>query len=195
MIAPNHLPTRRIPYYCVGILLLWYYFISIAGAPAQVVLKGRLLAPQHPDSNVRVPITAVYCFANQTGPGNQALGFRTWETHPAGWYYLSGNAGNYTMVFSNPAGFMRPLVRANQFVMHGDIVDRTYAPDLDYADFTQTAWDDMPGDQALPRSASGSLPTVWMAPVRRDRTSSFPSTEKPSVLPTPGPRLAPPLLF
>ncbi len=144
MTALNRLLAKHISCYCAWILLLWYYFISVTCASAQVVLKGRLLAPQHPGSDVKVPITAVYCFANQTGSDNQALAFRTWETHPAGWYYLAGDTGNYTLVFSDPSGYMRPLVRTNQFVLHGDIVDRIYAPEFDYADFTQSAWDTKP---------------------------------------------------
>jgi len=76
MIAPNYLRARRIPYYSAGILLAGYYFGPIAGAPAQVVLKGRLLAPQYPSSNELTPITAVYCFASPMGSNRQAFGFR-----------------------------------------------------------------------------------------------------------------------
>ena len=115
----------------VGLLFL----VSAANAPAQAILKGKLRAPRYPGSSETVPVTAVYCFANRIGSDNQAVSFRTWETHPVGWYYLPTSDGNFTIVFSDPAGYIRPLIRTNQFLAHGDVVDRTYTPVWDYVDF------------------------------------------------------------
>jgi hypothetical protein len=112
-----------------------------ANAPAHVVLKGRLIEPRYAGSSEEVPMTAVYCFASLAGTDSQAIGFRTWETHPAGWYYLPGRTGNYSIVFSNPAGFMRPIVLTNQFVNPGDTVDRRLSSIFDYGDFFEGAWD------------------------------------------------------
>ncbi len=113
-------------------------------AYGQAVLKGKLYAPQHSGSSETVPVTAVHCFANAAGPNAQAIAFRTWETHPVGWYFLPGPAGNYSIVFSAPGGFMRPLVLTNQFVENGGVVDRIVSPVFDYADFIQTSWDEKP---------------------------------------------------
>ncbi len=122
-------------------VVIFCQLIVLASIPDHVVLKGRLLAPRYAGSNEGVPMTAVYCFASLAGSGSQAIGFRTWETHPVGWYYLPGGAGNYSVVFSNPAGFMRPIVLTNQFMKPGDVVDRKYLPVFDYGDFYEGAWD------------------------------------------------------
>jgi hypothetical protein len=111
---------------------------------AEVVFKGRLMAPRYPGSSETVPMTAVYCFASLAGPGGQAVGFRTFEMAPAGWYFLPGSAGRYSIVFSDPAGFMRPIVLTNQFVTAGDVLDRVLSPTFDYADFYEAAWDEKP---------------------------------------------------
>jgi hypothetical protein len=123
-----------------NVFLLCQLFLSVS-APDHVVLKGRLIAPRYAGSSEGVPMTAVYCFASLTGPDSQAIGFRTWETHPVGWYYLPGGEGNYSIVFSNPAGFMRPVVLTNQFVKPGDVVDRKLSPVFDYGDFYEGSWD------------------------------------------------------
>ena len=113
-------------------------------APGQIVLKGRLVCPEFRGSDTTVPMTAVHCFASQAGPEHQAIGFRTWETHPAGWYYLSGSEGRYSVVFSDPAGFVRPVVLTNQFVTSGTTVDRVVRPAFDYYDLHQGTWDTKP---------------------------------------------------
>ena len=129
--------------FIINSVLLCQLFFSVS-QPAHVVLKGRLLAPRYAGSSEEVPMTAVYCFASLAGSDSQAIGFRTWETHPVGWYYLPGDVGNYSIVFSNPAGFMRPIVLTNQFMKPGDIVDRKLSPVFDYGDFYEGAWDTKP---------------------------------------------------
>jgi hypothetical protein len=122
-------------------IFIFCELILLVSAPDHVVLKGRVLAARYAGSSEEVAMTAVYCFASLAGSDSQAIGFRTWETHPAGWYYLPGSAGNYSIVFSNPAGFMRPIVLTNQFVNPGDVVDRKYLPVFDYGDFYEGGWD------------------------------------------------------
>ncbi len=118
---------------------------SVAGlANAQVVLTGRLTAPEYPGAEQTVPMTAVHCFANLPGSWNQAVAFRTWETHPAGWYYLPGSPGRYSVIFADPAGFVRPLALTNIYTAAGEKVGRDLTPRFDYADFTQGAWDEKP---------------------------------------------------
>jgi len=90
------------------------------------------------------PFTTITGFANRTGPGGQALTCRTWETEPAGWYFFSGIAGNYTVVLSNPSHFMRPVVRTNLFTRDSDVVVKNLAPRFDYALFDDSAWDPQP---------------------------------------------------
>lgn len=111
---------------------------------SQVVLTGRVRQPRFPGSEEYVPMSAVYAFAGLEGAGRQATAFRTWETAPAGWYRLSGSAGNYTLVFASPAHFMRPIVMTNLYTRPGDIIDRVVTPRADYAVFFEGAWDNKP---------------------------------------------------
>lgn len=125
-------------------LVLLVPLANSADGTAEAVFHGRMLAPQYPGSSETVPMTAVYCFASATGPDQQAIGFRTWETHPAGWYRLGGPAGTYSFLFSAPAGFVRPIVVTEQALKPGDNVNRDLTPRFDYADFCQGAWDERP---------------------------------------------------
>ena len=114
-----------------------------ASSPAQIIFKGRLLAPRYPGSDEMVPMTAVHCFASLAGPDSQAVAFRTFEMAPAGWYFLPGSAGRYSIIFSDPSGLMRPVVLTNQFTSPGDVLDRVLSPVFDYADFYEGAWDEI----------------------------------------------------
>jgi len=115
-----------------------------ADETAEVVFHGRMLAPQYPGSSEHVPMTAVFCFGSAAGPDRQAIAFRTWETHPAGWFRLAGPAGTYSFLFSAPADFVRPIVLTGQLLKPGDNVNRDIVPKFDYADFHQGAWDEKP---------------------------------------------------
>jgi len=121
------------------VLLLLQVCVSVSG---EVVITGRLFASRFEGSAETVPMTAVRCFASLDGPGSQALGFRTWEMQPAGWYFLSGSAGKYTLTFSTPAHLMRPIVMTNIYTQPGDRVDRVILPHFDYAVFYDGAWDE-----------------------------------------------------
>jgi hypothetical protein len=111
---------------------------------AEAVFDGRLTAPQYPGTSENIPMTAVYCFASKAGSAGQAIGFRTWETHPAGWYHLVGSQGTYSIIFSAPAGFVRPLVLTNQLIKSGEKIVRDLTPMFDYAEFYQGSWDEKP---------------------------------------------------
>jgi len=113
-------------------------------AGAQVEITGRLWSPIFPGSAEMQPFTTITGFANRPGPGGQALSCRTWETEPAGWYFISGVPGNYTIVLSNPSHFMRPVLRTNIFTRNGDVVVKDLAPRFDYALFDDSAWDREP---------------------------------------------------
>ncbi|MBN2270759.1 MAG: hypothetical protein JXN61_09100, partial [Sedimentisphaerales bacterium] len=123
---------------------LTFQLILSACAPGEVVFHGRMLAAQYPGSGETVPMSGVYCFGSAAGPDRQAIGFRTWETHPAGWYRLAGPAGTYSFLFSAPAGFVRPLFVTGQVLKAGDDINRDLTPVFDYADFYEGAWDEKP---------------------------------------------------
>lgn len=126
----------RIRACCMGLVIGAATF-----ARGQAVLTGRLVQERFAGSGETIPLSAVLCFASPDGPGSQASAFRTWETHPAGWYRLGVAAGNHTVLFSTPAHFMRPIVITNVYVRAGDIVDRPLSPTADYAVYHEGAWD------------------------------------------------------
>lgn len=123
---------------------------------AQVLLSGRVR--EHPTAGTDAPahFTAIYCFASLRGSTAEARSFRTWETHPVGWYRISGSAGNYTVVFSNPADSMRPVVLTNIYMRPGERLDRDVHPRLEYAMFHDRTWDEKPAsDYYQPFIAKG----------------------------------------
>ena len=115
-----------------------------ACAEEEVVFHGLMLAPQYPGSTEKVPMSAVYCFGSANGPDRQAIAFRTWETHPAGWFRLAGPAGEYSFLFSAPAGLVRPILVTGRKLQKQDNVNQDIVPKFDYADFFQGAWDTKP---------------------------------------------------
>ncbi|MBN2476652.1 MAG: hypothetical protein JXB62_18725 [Pirellulales bacterium] len=123
----------------LAIPLAWCSTVS-----SEVVLSGRVRAPLAVDSGQSVPMTTILVFASLDGPGTQARGFRTWETEPVGWYQIKGEAGDYTMVFSNPAHFMRPIVVTDVRTRPGETIDRVVVPRFDFSHFPVAAWDDKP---------------------------------------------------
>ncbi|MHC4178327.1 MAG: hypothetical protein ACYSWU_12520, partial [Planctomycetota bacterium] len=115
-----------------------------AGADAQVVLTGRVLHPRHPGSEDLVPLSTILCFANVSGSQSEPGSFRTWETEPVGWFRVWGRAGNYTLVFANPAHFMRPLVLTNVVLRPGEQWKQNVTPALEFYDFEDRQWDKQP---------------------------------------------------
>lgn len=123
---------------------LWLLSAALPPVSGQILLTGRLDGPRAPDSAELVPYAGIYGFASLNGTDAQALGFRTWETHPAGWYRFSGAAGTYTTVFSSPAQFMRPIIMTNVHARDGEVIDRNLRPRADFAVLHEGAWDDRP---------------------------------------------------
>jgi len=114
--------------------------ISLAGsALAQSIVTGRLLTPRTSETEDLIPLTGVWAVASPEGSAGQTITFRTWETEPVGWFRLAGPAGNYTLAFSTPAHFMRPIVRTNLFVRDGETIDLAPRPYADYAVFHEAA--------------------------------------------------------
>ncbi len=144
---------------CVIILL-----ICAVACPAQVTFMGRVWAKRHssvatqPADDGRpvdyfapgrpadpagyVPLANVRCFASRTGGAAQALGFRTWELAPTGWFTMSGPPGCYTLLFTGPSMYVRPVIYTNQFMADREAIDIKIEPPSDFASFDQAAWDD-----------------------------------------------------
>lgn len=148
-------------------LLVCLCLTAALPAGAQVELKGRLWAPRLPGSESLIPQTAIRGFAALDGPQNQSLGTRTWEMEPAGWSYMSGPAGRYTMLYSTPAIAMRPILLTNVYTSPGEILDFPLIARYTLGVFDDSSWD--------PKRASGYFQTfvadgtsvtgVWFKPV------------------------------
>jgi hypothetical protein len=142
----------------VTVVLIALQVLSPRPATAQVVLTGRVLAPRFPGAESELPqssglaedyfapgrkplgpnvfpLSNVRCFASLVGSGSEALGFRTWEQDPSGWYRMSGSAGSYTLLFTGPSHFIRPAIFNNIFVDDGQTIDRKVSPRFDHAVF------------------------------------------------------------
>ena len=109
--------------------------------PEAVMFTGRVGHPRFAGSAERMALSTVQVFASRDGGEAEALGFRTWETDPPGWYRVSGMPGRYTLIFSGPAHFIRPTVVTNQFAQAGETVSRIVTPQFDYAVFDEKQWD------------------------------------------------------
>ncbi len=124
----------------------WFTLALVLGmtapALAQSIITGRAIMPVKPGSDQTIPMTAMHVFTTPRGSLMQGNGFRTWETHPAGWYFLPGIEGDYTAVFSDPGQFYRPVIRTNMFTDAGDKVDGPVTSPFDYAVFDNSAWDE-----------------------------------------------------
>lgn len=120
--------------------IVWLLSASLFTLPAQVEFSGRLLGERLPGSGLMRPLTGVLCFSSLPGSESEALGFRTWETEPAGWFRFAGSPGCYTVVFTQPAGLMRPLVLNHLFFRDGERVDGfRWSPLFDYAVFVESS--------------------------------------------------------
>jgi hypothetical protein len=120
-------------------------FCSMVGA--QVLFHGRVYGETFPGSGKDFPFKAVYCFAGIDGPNCEPLQFATWEIDPVAWYSMTGPAGRYTMVFTRPGKFMRPIVLTNIFTKPGDDLHRIVRPKFDYANFYDGDWDKKPASE------------------------------------------------
>ncbi len=137
--AESHRPRARGRWLS---LLLAGFFAAPLTLPSQVVISGRVLAPRFAGASEMMPLATILCFASLNGSGSEACSFRTWETEPAGWYRVSGSAGNYTLAFTQPAHFVRPVVLNNFFTRDGEVVDGlNIMPQFDFACFSEREWD------------------------------------------------------
>ena len=123
-------------------LLAALIIVGVMHSFAQVVISGRILGPRCPGAAETIPFSGVLCVASLEGSGTEARAFRTWETEPAGWYQIKGGAGNYTLAFTGPAHFIRPLVWNNVYTRPGEIIDRLPGtPPSDFFCFHEGEWD------------------------------------------------------
>jgi hypothetical protein len=121
--------------------------VLLAAEPlaAQVVLGGRISHPRFPGTDERLPLTGIWTVAGRPGPAREPLAFRTWETEPVGWFRLSGPAGRYTLLCTNPAHWMRPIVLTNLVLEDGQSWDQRIEPRSDHFSTGETDWDRRPG--------------------------------------------------
>lgn len=110
---------------------------------AQSTISGRVWMPR-PDGSGNIPFTAIFAFGTTDVPGSQAVGFRTFEMEPSGWYLLPGSEGRYTIAFSTPGLPMRPVVLDNVYTSAGQDAVVNAFPQFDYAVMDESQWDTKP---------------------------------------------------
>src|SRR6185503_20462316 len=120
-------------------------FCGFAVAQAQVLIDGRVNTPRWPGAAETIPLPTVLCIATLDGGAHESSAFRTWETEPPGWFRVSGAAGNYTLLFTQPAHFMRPRVLHNVFTRAEEkVLGLRVTPQFDFHSFWETEWDTKP---------------------------------------------------
>jgi hypothetical protein len=124
---------------------MFFFLLSLltTTADAQMTLTGRLLWPPYEGAKKEVGIGHILVFGSLPGPEKQPLAFRSWETNPVGWWKLSGPAGRYTLLFAQPANFMRPAILNNINTKDGDNLNlsRIVPAPWDEACLDDSAWD------------------------------------------------------
>jgi hypothetical protein len=111
---------------------------------AQSQLSGRLTHPRY-EGGETMYLSTIVCFASQPGVLAEPRSFRSWEMAPTGWYLITGPAGNYSIIFTTPAHYFRPVMLNNVWLRDGEKVDgRDVSPQFDYACFYEGAWDAKP---------------------------------------------------
>jgi hypothetical protein len=134
----NTLPQRLLP--CLAFLLA-----ASVNSSAQALIAGRLTGDRWTGSTESFAYGGILGFDSLNGTGHDSVGFRTWETDPAGWFRFSTDAGNHTLVFTSPNQFMRPIVLNNIFVRAGEKLDQfRFAPRFDFTNLFEGAWDEKP---------------------------------------------------
>lgn len=111
----------------------------------QVLLDGRVTIPRWPGATETIPLPTVLCIASLPGSEHEPSAFRTWETEPPGWFRVSGAAGNYTLLFTQPAHFMRPHVLNNIFLRPEEkVLGLRVTPSFEFFSFGDKEWDTKP---------------------------------------------------
>ncbi len=111
---------------------------------SQFRLDGHLKAKDTSNSFIEVPLSTIIAIAHQKGEEAEALSFRTFEMHPAGWFRLSGVEGDYTLAFTNPAHYTPPKIVTNQFFKKGEKLHYHLKSSFDFANFYDKEWDSKP---------------------------------------------------
>src|SRR5690606_32922246 len=111
-------------------------------ALAQAVLHGRLIAEDA--AGDAVPLTAVLVWANPPGEEGEGIPFRTWETHPSGWYRLACPPARYSVLFSTPHQWARPRVVTNVPLRDDEDVNLDVQGRFWLAAFPEKSWDPEP---------------------------------------------------
>jgi hypothetical protein len=123
-----------------GMMRLLLLFLPSFTAFAGVEFSGRLVVPE---TEPPVMLAAVRAFGF---PGGHVAGsaFRTWEMEPRGWWKLEGAAGDWQVLFTGPAHFMRPAL-LSATLRDGEKNNHLRAvPRFDYTCFHEAAWDTKP---------------------------------------------------
>jgi len=111
-------------------------------ARPQSLISGRIMGERYPGSKELIPFSAVYCIVCADGSGREPRIFRSWETEPAGWFRLSCETGNHTLLFANPSFFMRPIIWKNVFMgEYEKITDFRITPSFDMFCSYESEWD------------------------------------------------------
>lgn len=106
-------------------------------ALAGVELSGRLVVPGTEPPHMLAGVR-VFGFSSRAGQGN---GFRTWEMEPRGWWKLEGAAGEWNVLCTGPAHFMRPCLLTTNVAEGAKPSSLRPEPRFDYACFNESAWD------------------------------------------------------
>jgi hypothetical protein len=109
-------------------------------AHAGVELSGRLVVP---GTEPPYMLAAVRAFGFSSGDG-KGSGVRTWEMEPRGWWKLEGAAGDWNVLFTGPAHFVRPCLLTATLVDGAKNTSLRAAPRFDYTCLTESAWDTKP---------------------------------------------------
>jgi hypothetical protein len=126
------------------VLLFCLWLAAVSLAEAQVEITGRLHYRQSREGRTR-PMTEIRAFAALAGSETEARSFRTWEMEPTGWFRFVGDAGRYTILFTEPGHWMRPLIVTNVTVDdHLKLSTLRPEPRFAYATFAQDQWDTKP---------------------------------------------------
>jgi len=114
--------------------------IVIGSTYGDVELSGRL-AVLGTEPPVTLAAVRVFGFPDQAWRGSTA---RSWETVPRGWWNLKGEAGAWTILFTGPSHFVRPVVLSESLVEGASNNHVKAQPRFDYTCFTDNSWDPKP---------------------------------------------------
>ena len=124
-----------------AIILLLLLVAAASTTHAQILLTGRINYPKAPGSSDLAAMKAINCYAQRDASGAEPTAFRSWEMNPQGWYRFSGLPGRYSLLFSTPGHYLRPIVQNNIYTAAGPEIVRPVTPKFDYALFDDSDYD------------------------------------------------------